>query len=98
VPPDVAPEDVRNTVSAAAAKTDGKPPGRPYAERVVLVRDTALRYDRMLHIGLYSGEPATFSAIETVPTSTGIRREPRHAEDSCRNPDRTDGTGSARSH
>ncbi len=89
VPPDVAPDEIRNTVSAAVAKKGGKLQGNPYASKVLLVPEPARQYGRILHIGPYSEEPASFRTIEALLTSSRLRREPWHVEVYLSDPGRT---------
>jgi hypothetical protein len=80
MPPDVTDKDVQDTVSAAVAKKGGKLEGSPYVRRVTLVRQKARRYGRILHVGPYSDEPASFATIESLLESQGLKREPWHVE------------------
>jgi len=89
VPPDVTDTDVQDTVSAAVAKKGGKLEGSPFPSRVTLVRETARRYGRILHVGPYSDEPTSFNTIESLLKSLGLEREPWHVEVYLSDPGRT---------
>ncbi len=89
VPADVTMEEVQDTIHAAVTKKGGKLQGSPYAGRIEVVRETARRYGRLLHIGPYSEEPASFRTIETLLASQGLQREPWHVEVYLSDPGRT---------
>jgi len=80
VPGDVTREDVEETIRTAVAKRGGKLEGSAYAPRVALVEVPARRYGRILHVGPYADEPASFEAIAAALASEGLSREPWHVE------------------
>jgi len=80
VPCDVTREDVAETIKTAVAKRGGKLEGSAYAQRVALVEVPARRFGRMLHVGPYADEPASFEAIGAALAAAGLSREPWHVE------------------
>jgi hypothetical protein len=80
VPRDVTQKDLAETVKAAVAKRGGKLEGSEYAQRVALVEVPARRFGRILHVGPYADEPASFNAIGAALQSEGLSREPWHIE------------------
>jgi len=80
VPDDVTPESVQDIITAAVTKKGGKLADSPYARRVELVKEPARRFGRMLHVGPYSTEPASFETMGAMLKSQGLRREPWHVE------------------
>lgn len=89
VPCDVTVEEVRETADAALAKKGGKLQGSPCARLVELQSEPARRYGRILHLGPYAEEPASFAAIETQLSAGGLQREPWHVEVYLSDPGRT---------
>jgi hypothetical protein len=80
VPLGVTQAEVAQTIDAAVTKRGGKLEGSPYAKRVALIEEPARRYGRMLHIGPYADEPASFNAIGAALEHEGLQREPWHVE------------------
>lgn len=89
VPPDITVDEVRGTAAAATAKKGGKLQGSPYAAQVELAQEPARRYGRILHLGPYAEEPASFAAIEAHLSASGLTREPWHVEVYLSDPGRT---------
>lgn len=80
VPDDVAEADVAAVVRAAVTKKGGKLEGSEEARRVVLERIPAARVGRILHVGPYATEPASFARMEEALTAAGRRRARPHVE------------------
>ncbi len=80
VPADVTHGDVQETIGEAVAKRGGKLEGNQYAKRVALVLEPARRFGRILHLGSYADEPASFETIGARLKSEGLVREPWHIE------------------
>ncbi len=80
VPDDVAEADVAAIVRAAVAKKGGKLEGSEEARRVALERIPRTRVGRILHVGPYATEPASFTRMEVALTAAGLRRARPHVE------------------
>ncbi len=80
VPQHVLPQDVAEVINAAVTKRGGKLEGSEYARRVELIDEPARRFGRILHVGSYADEPASFDAIGKVLEARGVTREPWHVE------------------
>jgi hypothetical protein len=89
VPGDVAEVDVAGVVRAAVAKRGGKLEGSEEARRVVLERIPGARVGRVLHVGPYADEPASFARMEAVLAAAGLRRARPHVEVYLSDPRRT---------
>jgi hypothetical protein len=80
VPRDVTPADLEATVKEAIAKRGGKLEGSTIAPHISLVEEPPRRFGRILHVGSYADEPASFEAIGAVLQAQGLSREPWHVE------------------
>jgi len=80
VPDDVAESDVAAIVHAAVTKKGGKLEGSEEALRVALERIPVMRVGRILHVGPYATEPASFTRMEEALTAAGLRRARPHVE------------------
>jgi len=89
VPPDVLAKDADGIIEAAVTKKGGKLEGSPHARRILLARDSARRFGRILHVGPYADEPRSFNAIGSLLASQGMIREPWHVEVYLSDPERT---------
>ena len=89
VPQDMTATDVEKTVAIAISRKGGKLEGSSYATRVALVRDSAQRFGRILHVGPYADEPSSFATVGSFLESHGMTREPWHVEVYISDPTRT---------
>jgi len=89
VPDDVAEADVAVVVRAAVTKKGGKLEGSDEARRVTLERIPATRVGRVLHLGPYANERASFARMEEVLAAAGLRRAQPHVEVYLLDPRRT---------
>jgi len=80
VPDDIADADVAAVVRAAMAKKGGKLEGSEEALRVALERIPPARVGRILHVGPYADEPASFARMEETLAAAGLRRARPHVE------------------
>jgi len=80
VPDDVAESDVAAIVHAAVTKKGGKLEGSEEALRVALERIPVMRVGRILHVGPYATEPASFTRMEEALAAAGLRRARPHVE------------------
>lgn len=80
VPHDVTDEELRAAVEAATTKRGGKLEGSEQARRIELVGIEPARFARILHVGPYSTEPASFAKIDQLLSEEGLGREPWHVE------------------
>jgi hypothetical protein len=80
VPDDVAEGEVAAVVRAAVGKKGGKLEGSDEARRVVLERIPLARVGRVLHVGPYADEPASFARMDGVLAAAGLRRARPHIE------------------
>lgn len=90
VPGDVTERELAEVVGAATAKRGGKLEGSADAARVVLERVPAQRMGRILHLGPYGDEPASFERIRAVLDAAGLRGGNAHHEIYLSDPMRTD--------
>ncbi len=89
VPDDVAEADVAAVVRAAVTKKGGKLEGSDEAQRVALERIPVTRVGRILHVGPYANESASFARMEEVLAAAGLRRARPHVEVYLSDPRRT---------
>jgi len=89
VPEDVTEEEVAAVVEAVTTKRKGRLEGSPHARRIELTRVDGARFARVLHVGPYATEPASFEKIEGLLADEGLRREPWHIEVYLSDPGRT---------
>jgi hypothetical protein len=80
VPDDVVEADVAAVVRAAVAKKGGKLEASAEALRVALERIPAARAGRILHVGPYATEPASFARMGEALAAAGLRRAHPHVE------------------
>ena len=80
VPDDVVGAEVAAIARAAVAKKGGKLEGSGEALRVALERIPAMRVGRILHVGPYATEPASFARMEVALAAAGLRRAHPHVE------------------
>jgi hypothetical protein len=89
VPDDVAEADVAAVVRAAVTKKGGKLEGSDEATRVALERIPVTRMGRVLHVGPYANELASFARMEETLAAAGLRRARPHVEVYLSDPRRT---------
>lgn len=89
VPPDVSPEELEATVSAAATKKGGKLYGSEEARRLILAQPEPGEFARILHVGPYATEPESFERIAAFLADRGLARKPWHVEVYLSDPGRT---------
>lgn len=89
VPGDVTEADLAAAVEAVTTKKGGKLEGSDEPRRVQLVRNPPARYGRILHIGPYADEPATFAVLNAFLAEQGLERAPWHIEVYLSDPQRT---------
>jgi hypothetical protein len=89
VPGDVVEADVAAIVRAAVGKKGGKLEGSEEARRVALERIPAARVGRILHVGPYAAEKASFARMEEALAAAGLRRARPHVEVYLSDPRRT---------
>jgi hypothetical protein len=80
VPDDVVEADVAAVVRAAVAKKGGKLEASAEALRVALERIPAARAGRILHVGPYATEPASFARMGEALAAARLRRAHPHVE------------------
>lgn len=80
LPDDVVEAEVATVVGAAVAKKGGKLEASPEALRVALERIPGARVGRILHVGPYSTEPASFARMGEALAAAGLRRAHPHVE------------------
>ena len=89
VPDDVTEAEVAATIRAATAKKGGKLEGSADAARVALERIPAAAMGRVLHVGPYADEPASFEKIRAALAEAGRMGAPAHLEVYLSDPRRT---------
>ena len=89
MPDDATVEEVADAIEAATTKKKGKLFGSEVARSVKLVELPETRIARLLHLGPYSEEPASFERIDVMLEEEGLRREHRHTEIYLSDPSRT---------
>lgn len=89
VPEDVTEDEVAAVVEAVTTKRKGKLEGSPRARGIELTRVDGARFARVLHVGPYAAEPASFEKIEGLLAEEGLQREPWHIEVYLSDPGRT---------
>jgi hypothetical protein len=89
VPGDVVPAEVAEVARAAREKKGGKLFGSEVVERVFLERIPAARLGRILHVGPYADEPASFARMRAAVEAAGLRRAHPHVEIYLNDPRRT---------
>lgn len=89
VPGDVAEAELAAVVQAAVARKGGRLEGSEEARRVALERIPAARVARILHIGPYADEPASFARLGQALREAGLRRARPHVEIYLSDPRRT---------
>jgi hypothetical protein len=92
VPSDVTKDDVdrlRRDVVAKVGRKAGKLAASPLLARVFLESIPAQRVGRILHLGPYADEPASFDLIAPVLERAGFAAAPSHVEVYLNEPSRT---------
>ena len=89
VPEDVTEDEVAAVVEAVTTKRKGRLEGSPQARRIELTPVDGARFARVLHVGPYATEPASFEKIEALLAEKGLQREPWHIEVYLSDPGRT---------
>jgi hypothetical protein len=89
VPDDVKVEEVAAVAKAARARKGGKLFGSAEVLRVFLERIPAARLGRILHVGPYADEPASFARMDAAVAAAGLRRARPHVEVYLSDPRRT---------
>ena len=89
VPSDVTKDDVERVKRDVVTKKGGKQEGSPVVPRVFLESIPAQRVGRVLHVGPYSEEAASFELIAPVLDRAGLVGAPTHVEIYLNVPGRT---------
>jgi len=89
VPDDVGEAELAAVIEAAVTRKGGKLEGSEEARRVALERIPAARLARILHLGPYADEPASFARVDQSLRATGLRRARPHVEIDLSDPRRT---------
>jgi len=89
VPADVRDAEVAEAIRAATSKRGGKLEGSAEAGRVGLERIPAARMGRILHVGPYADEPASFARIRAALAAAGLVPGNAHLEVYLSDPRRT---------
>ncbi len=89
VPGDVTETEVVSVIQAATSKKGGKLEGSPDAARVVLDRIPAETMGRILHVGPFADEPASFEKIRATLLAAGRTGGFAHLEVYLSDPRRT---------
>jgi hypothetical protein len=89
MPPDLTDAELADAVEKATTKKKGKLEKSEEARRVELVRTDPVRCARILHVGPYADEPATFARMDAFLAERGLAREPWHVEVYLSDPGRT---------
>ncbi|HVV16451.1 MAG TPA: hypothetical protein VHH90_04540 [Polyangia bacterium] len=89
VPADVTHQEVERIKRDVVAKKGGKLQGSVAVAQVFLESVPAQRAGRILHIGPYGNEPASFELIADVLEKAGLRAAPTHIEVYLNDPSRT---------
>lgn len=89
VPTGVTRNDVERVKQAVVTKKGGKHQGSAVVPRVFLESIPAQRAGRVLHIGPYGDEPASFDLIAPVLDQAGLSAAPTHIEVYLNDPGRT---------
>ena len=89
VPADVTREEVERIKGDVVAKKGGKLHGSALVAQVFLESILAQRAGRILHVGPYGKEPASFELIAQVLEKAGLPAAPTHLEVYLNDPSRT---------
>ena len=89
MPGDATGEEVAAAVTAVTARRGGKLENSSEARAVELLALDESRCARVLHVGPYADEPATFILIDEMLAGQGMRRGDRHVEVYLSDPART---------
>jgi hypothetical protein len=89
VPDDVTDHEVADVIQAATMKKGGKLEGSADARRVALERIPAATMGRVLHVGPYADEPASFGKIRAALGAAGRSGGDAHLEVYLSDPGRT---------
>jgi hypothetical protein len=89
VPPDVTKDELERIKKQVGAKKGGKLEGSAVVGQVFLEAIPAQRLGRILHIGPYGDEPASFDRIATVLERAKLTAAPTHIEVYLNDPSRT---------
>jgi hypothetical protein len=89
VPGDVTEAELASVIRTATMKKGGKLEGSPDAARVALERIPAAAMGRILHVGPYADEPASFEKIRELLSTSGRSGANAHLEIYLSDPGRT---------
>ena len=89
VPDDTTEAEVTAAIEAVTTKKRGKLFDSEEARQVRLEALTPARFARILHVGPFADEPASFARINTLLEARGLRRELWHVEVYLSDPSRT---------
>lgn len=89
VPRDVSETELSAVVEAATTRKGGRLEGSEEARRVALERIPTARVARILHVGPYADEPASFARVDQAIREAGLRRARPHVEIYLSDPRRT---------
>jgi hypothetical protein len=89
VPEDLTEGELAAAVETVASKRKAKPEERARVHRIEMARLDGARFARILHVGPYATEPASFEKIAGLLAEEGLRREPWHLEVYLSDPGRT---------
>jgi len=90
VPGDVTERELFEVIHAATTRKGGKLEGSAEAGRVALERVPAQKMGRILHLGPYGEEPASFEKIRVALEAAGLRGGDAHHEIYLSDPMRTE--------
>ena len=89
IPEDVSAAAVSQSIEAATSRKGGKLEGNRYATRVGCTVLSATRYGRVLHVGPYATEGASFARISAAVKDVGLVSRNAHSEVYLNDPRRT---------
>jgi len=89
VPSDVTKADVERIKRAVVTKKKGKLEGSPVVEHIFLELVPAQRVGRILHLGPYGEEPASFAIVDSLLGRAKLTPAPTHIEVYLNDPQRT---------
>jgi hypothetical protein len=89
VPDHVTVDDVTRAIEAATQRKGGKLENNPFALRVTRLALPAARCGRVLHVGPYADEGASFARIAAIARTAGLLPANAHSEIYLNDPRRT---------
>jgi hypothetical protein len=89
LPRDVRAAELSRTIEEATHKKGGKLEGNPEAARLVLAQLPAARFGKVLHVGPYATEGASFARIAEAVKDAGLAARHAHVEVYLSDPRRT---------